>query len=97
MLIRMTSIEKFDNLESAFVDVKMNVSLLEIGGMRFPDLGLRISLLNRNPGFIPKAASNLSRSNEEEIKRVMVRAVIDGDDGATHGLTITEDPQNHRI
>lgn len=87
---------EFDDLEAAFVHVEVDVPLLEIGRVRFPDAGLRKPPLNRLPGPMAKAAAFLPHRDEEEIERVMLRLRIDGDDGATHGAALMDDAQNDR-
>lgn len=45
--------EKLHDLESAFIDVKVNVAPFKIGGVGLPDFGCRISGFNELPAFEP--------------------------------------------
>ena len=68
MRVGVTPVEELDDLEAAFVDVEVDVALLEIRRVCRPDLRLGIPGLDRAPGVLADAATFDARHHEEQVQ-----------------------------
>lgn len=69
-------------LKPHFVDVEVDVSLLEIRRMGLPGDGLRIACLNGKLGFVAEAMPMLADLAEKQVERVVLGLFVDGHNGA---------------
>lgn len=60
-------IEKLDDLESALVDIKVDISLFEIMCVCLPANRLRVTLLNGEPGLDAEPATLLTNLQEKQV------------------------------
>lgn len=81
-------IEKLNNVESALVDVEMDVAFLEIRRGRFPYSRVGILGFNRLPGGRSDALPVHFRRDEKEFQRIVLRLAVDLDDGAAHAAAV---------
>lgn len=81
--VGVAGVEERDDLEAAFVDVEMDVSLLEIRRMGLPDDGLRVARFDRKPRLMAQSLAMLADLQKKQVKRVVMRLLVDGHDRAT--------------
>lgn len=76
------SVEVFDNVESAFVDIEMDVPFLETRRYQFPHLCFGIHAFNLFPNGIPKSTAVAIRIDVEQVHFVAMGFLIDGQHNA---------------
>ena len=70
MRVGVFGVEEFDDLEAAFVHIKMDVALFHIGRVRFPNDGFGEHLFHRLPHAKAKLLPMRGAVNVKQIQRV---------------------------
>ena len=83
--------EKLHNVEAAFVDIEVDVALLEIGGHRLPDDNLGIHLFDETPGRIAHALAVNIGFYKQKFQLATTEGCVYGDDHATNLFPIQKD------
>ena len=71
--IRMTAVEKLDNVEPAFVYIEMDVPCFKVGSAGLPDLRIRIETFNFLPGSCAGTLAVCCWRDKQQIQKVMLR------------------------
>ena len=62
---RVMRIIKLYNMETAFIHIKMNITLLKVWRVRFPDFYVRVFCFNHLPYFLPNSTTVAIRIDVE--------------------------------
>ena len=73
----MKAVEEFYSMESAFIDVEMDVPLFEVGRAGLPDNRFRVQAFHFLPGCKSDAFAVRFRNDEQKIEMVVLRFLID--------------------
>ena len=80
----MPGIIEFDDLETAAINVEVDVSFFKIRGTGFPDLCFRVQCFDCLPCAVTDAFAVFGRINEKKVERIAVGLAVDGQHNATH-------------
>ena len=80
--------KKLDNMESATVDIEMNVTLFKIWGHRFPHTNLWVHTFHLTPGCISDSTAMDMGRYEQKFQLSTECIFIDANHYATYDLTI---------
>ena len=92
----MMRIIKLHDVEAAFIHAKMDVALLEVWGMCFPDLRVRIFFLDHPPDGLPDPPAVTIRIDVEQIQFIALGVRMNIDDNAADRLAVSDDPKRLR-
>ena len=77
MRIRMMAVEEFDDMETAFVDIEMDIPCLEAGSTGLPDFCLRIQAFNFLPGRIADTFAVCPGMDKQQFQHIMSGRFVD--------------------
>lgn len=80
-----------DDLEAAFIHIKVNVALLKIRCMRLPYLRFGMAFLDGFPGFFPDALAMCFSRYKKKIQRVVLGLFINAQHRPTNLGSIQQD------
>ena len=97
MGIRMMTVEEFDDVEAAFVDIEVDVPGLEIRRAGLPDLCLRIEAFDFLPGSLPKPFAVRCRVDEQQVQVVVLRLLVDRQNKTSYDPAVLPDAVSDTI
>ena len=77
MRIRMMAVEEFDDMETAFVDIEMDIPCLEAGSTGLPDFCLRIQAFNFLPGRLADTFAVCPGMDKQQFQLIMPGRFVD--------------------
>ncbi len=80
--------EEFNRRKSAFVDVKMDVPLFEIGRAGLPDLGFGVQGFNLKPCAVADPLAMFLRGSEKDLEVIVICFFVDLEDDTADGFAI---------
>ena len=95
--VGMMTVEEFDGMKTAFVDIKVNVSGFKVGRAGFPHERFRVCFFDRFPRGIPDPFAVTGRGNEQQIQTVVTSLFIDRQYKPAYDGSVFPDPIGNAV
>ena len=91
----MTAVMILGYMEAADVNVKVDVTFLEIGGMCSPYFCVGISRLDRPPSLTADTATDFIPANIKKIERIVLRLGVYPQDHSANPTSVLQNAMHH--